>query len=64
MLTAVEAEKHIGTIRTLNDGSGLNFPVKIVDMRQRFGKVDAQVTPVGGAGARWVEIDRLGEVEE
>ena len=64
MLTAMQAAGYIGQTRTLNDGSGLNFPVKIVDMRQRFGKVDAQVTPVGGAGARWVEIDRLGEVAE
>ena len=64
MLTAIEADKHIGSVRTLNDGSGLNFPVKVLELRTRWGTIDAQVTPVGGAGARWVEIDRLGEVEE
>ena len=64
MLTAIEADKHIGSVRTLNDGSGLNFPVKVLDLRPRWGKIDAQVTPIGGAGTRWVEINRLGEVKE
>ena len=49
----------------LNDETGwLRYPVKILAFRQRYGKVDAQVTPVGGTGARWVEAARLGEVEE
>ena len=63
MLTAIEADKHIGSVRTLNDGSGLDFPVKVLDLRTRWGTIDAQVTPVGGAGTRWVQTDKLGRVE-
>ena len=54
----------IGTIRTLNDETGwLRYPVKILAFRRRYGTVDAQVTPVGGTGTRWVEAGRLGEEE-
>ena len=52
----------VGTIRTLNDETGwLRYPVKILAFRRRYGTIDAQVTPVGGTGERWVELDRLGE---
>ena len=65
MLTAIEADKHIGSVRIMYDETGLlRYPVKILAFRQRYGKVDAQVTPVGGTGERWVEAARLGEVEE
>jgi hypothetical protein len=63
MLTAALAETPLGSVWALNDGSGLNFPVKVLDLRTRWGKIDAQVTPVGGAGTRWVETWQLGRVE-
>jgi len=65
MLDSERSEKNIGTIRMLNDETGwLRYPVKILAFRQRYGRVDAQVTPVGGTGERWVEAARLGEVEK
>jgi hypothetical protein len=63
MLAAALAETPLGSVWALNDGSGLNFPVKVLDLRTRWGKIDAQVTPVGGAGTRWVETWQLGRVE-
>jgi len=63
MLAAALSETPLGSVWALNDGSGLNFPVKVLDLRTRWGTIDAQVTPVGGAGTRWVQIDRLGRVE-
>jgi hypothetical protein len=63
MLAAALAETPLGSVWALNDGSGLNFPVKVLDLRKRWDMIDAQVTPVGGAGTRWVQTDKLGRVE-
>jgi hypothetical protein len=60
MFTALEATKYIGTVRMYH-GDSLDFPVRVVDLRPRFGTIDAKVTPVGGRGTKWVELDRLGE---
>lgn len=38
---------------------GLQVLVEIVDMRSRFGQVDALVRPVGGQGEKWVEARRI-----
>lgn len=38
---------------------GLDVNVKIVDARTRFGHLDLLVTPLHGAGERWVERKNL-----
>ena len=37
----------------------LSIAVKIVDMRTRWGKVDAQIEPIAGCGKKWVEANRI-----
>jgi hypothetical protein len=61
MFTVLEAEAYIGSVRLFH-GDSLDFPVRVLDLRPRFGKVDAAITPIGGRGTKWVELDRLGEV--
>ena len=60
MMTALQAAEYIGTVRLFH-GDSLDFPVRVLDLRPRFGKVDAAITPIGGRGTKWVELDRLGE---
>ena len=39
--------------------SGMTIPVKILDCRKIWGRVDCLITPVGGAGQQWVEKRKL-----
>jgi hypothetical protein len=41
---------------------GLNVQVKLLDVKQVFGRVDVLVTPVNGNGQKWIQVDRLMEV--
>jgi len=34
-------------------------PVEVKDAKQSYGRVRYLVTPVGGAGEAWVDVDRL-----
>ena len=47
-----------GTSGTLSL-EGLDFAVKVVDARIRFGHLDLAVSPVSGGGQRWVESHRV-----
>lgn len=38
---------------------GFTIPVKIKDVRSVWGRTDCLVTPVNGAGEKWVSRDRL-----
>lgn len=33
--------------------------VRILDLRRAYGRIDAQVTPISGHGATWVEVGKL-----
>lgn len=35
--------------------NGMKFPVRILDARKVWGRVDVLVEPVGGEGSKWVE---------
>lgn len=35
--------------------NNLEFPVVVISARYRYGHLDLEVTPVGGAGSRWVQ---------
>lgn len=39
--------------------SGLNFHVKIVDARKRFGHLDLKIVPTQGNGERWIQSNRI-----
>ena len=39
--------------------NGMTFPVRILDARKVWGRVDALITPIGGEGEKWVEAGQL-----
>jgi len=39
-------------------------PVDVLDLRERFGRMDALVRPVGGEGTQWVDVARLTPARE
>ena len=38
---------------------GLRFPVRILDARQVFGRIDVRITPINGVGERWISAEGL-----
>lgn len=42
---------------------GLIVHVKLLDVKQVFGRVDVLVTPINGKGEKWVQADRLMEIK-
>lgn len=64
-MTAKELSKYEGRtgLATITPGVGkkkseagatLQIPVKILDARSMFGRIEVLITPVGGKGERWV----------
>jgi hypothetical protein len=39
--------------------NGMHFPVRILDARKVYGRMDALITPVGGTGEVWVDVKGL-----
>jgi len=37
----------------------IRIPVVILNVRQTFGRIDYQVTPIGGDGETWVQSNRV-----
>ena len=58
-MTVKEMEKMIGTLWLLSDGKGLQFSVRVEDMREVWGKPQCLVSPVDGHGERWVDMTSL-----
>ena len=48
-----EAVKAIGR-RGLYSINGMRFPIKVVDVRIVYGRVDFQIQSIGGLGFKWV----------
>lgn len=38
---------------------GLEVGVKILDVRESFGRTDVQITPLNGSNKKWVSLDRV-----
>lgn len=59
-MTLSEASKLLGTALWNTGGEqALFFEVQVVDVREVFGRVDVQITPVNGIGTRWVSMDTV-----
>jgi len=56
-------EVNVGECRLLK-ADGFWFPVRVLDARFSYGRLQAKVEPVGGSVQRWVEADRLGRQTE
>lgn len=54
--TSNEMQIAVGCTAAWAPGGGVQVHVRIVDMRQRFGRFDAQIEPVAGSGQRWVDV--------
>ena len=50
--------KRIGTEAVLSI-DGLHIHVRILDVRQAFGRIDYNVQPLAGSGTKWISKDRL-----
>lgn len=37
----------------------LSFPVKVLAHKMAYGRIFCQVTPVGGTGRRWINVEKL-----
>ena len=49
----------IGSVRGETGRGVLLVPVRIVDARENFGRMDVLVTPEGGSGQAWVSAERV-----
>jgi len=50
--------KYVGSTFLYREDS-LYFAVDVTEVRNRFGHIDARITPVAGSGAKWVQASRL-----
>jgi hypothetical protein len=50
----------IGKVTTYHASALLDFEVRVVDARMRFGNVDVLIQPVAGFGEQWITADRTG----
>ena len=57
-MTAREIADLLDKTATLST-EGLSVPVRIVDARENFGRMDVLVTPEGGSGQAWVSAERV-----
>lgn len=57
-MTVAEMSKVIGLAGLYHVG-GLAFPVRVDDVRERFGRVDYLIVPLGGEGSRWVASESV-----
>jgi hypothetical protein len=41
----------------------LVFEVKILDVKQAYGRIDVLITPISGQGQRWIQASKLNEIK-
>lgn len=57
-MTAQEAISILNSYATINQG-GLTVNVRITDVKQSYGVIRYQVTPISGFGSIWVDATRV-----
>ncbi len=57
-MTMIELRSKIGSAVIVNL-EGLRVMVDVKDVREAYGRQDIRITPVNGAGTKWVSIDRI-----
>ncbi len=55
--------RYVGKIGIITE-NGLNFEVAVSKVKNRFGNVDALVSPIAGSGEKWVLASRLHNLTE
>jgi len=41
------------------DLAGLTIPVRVLELEKHYGRIDALIEPIGGAGQKWVNYDKI-----
>lgn len=54
-----EAVALIGKRGTLTTREGLEIPVRVLEARQVYARIEVLVKPIHGAGEAWIRADRL-----
>jgi hypothetical protein len=54
----------IGKIGEVYAGSDMKFTVRVVDVRQRWGRTDVLVEPVAGSGRAWKAEDSIADMRD
>ena len=57
-MSALEMTQALGKLAAMRVGD-LEFEVRILDVRTRYGRTDYQVTPVAGKGKTWKSEDSI-----
>ena len=52
-----ELQEFIGREGTISVLLSLTIPVKVINARQQFGRNDVLITPLHGAGQKWIELN-------
>lgn len=59
-MTASELGVLVGQTGAYRPSRDLNFEVRVLDARTRYGTIDVLIAPVAGNGSQWVTLDRVG----
>lgn len=55
LTVTIAVKNELGLYRT----GGLGFPVRILDARRVYGRVDVLISPINGQGEKWVQADTV-----
>lgn len=58
-MTATELARLIGATGSFHATRDLNFEVRVLDARTRYGSVDVLIAPKAGNGSQWITLDRF-----
>jgi hypothetical protein len=47
--------------KKLYETDGLKWPVEVKETRTMFGRSEALIMPIGGAGSKWVTVGHLSD---
>jgi len=58
-VSALSLAQFIGQTGSLTVEQSLTLPVRVLDARKCWDRLDFYVEPIHGAGQRWVQADRV-----
>lgn len=58
-MSALSLAQFIGQTGSLTVEQSLTLPVRVLDARKCWDRLDFYVEPIHGAGQRWVQADRV-----
>jgi len=62
-MTVSEMAALIGNTGSYRVGRDLQFEIRVVDVRTRYGTVDVQIIPLAGNGSQWVSLDSVRDLQ-